>query len=182
MIVFIDESGIHKKVDNSTFVLVYVEIENYEEIENKIEKIEEELKIDYFHWAESVWSVKEKFIDKVLKLNFKVKIALIENPINPSNELERVLSHMIIEKNIKKIYIDGKKPKWYERKIKKILREKGFSVKKIKTVKINQFAGIRLADMVAGLSRTYFDKKNIEKISKYYERLKKKIIVVIQSK
>ncbi len=182
MIVFIDESGIHKKVDNSTFVLVYIETENYKEIESKVKKIEKELKIDYFHWAESVWNVKEKFIDKALKLDFKAKIALIKNPINPSDELERVLSHMIIEKSIKKIYIDGKKPKWYERKIKKILREKGFSVKKIKTVKINQFAGIRLADMVAGLSRTYFDKKNMEKISKYYARLEKKIIVIVQGK
>ena len=79
---------------------------------------------------------------------------------------------MIIEKNIKNIYIDEKKSKRYERKIKKIsqnnkkikkLRKiKKISVKKLKTVKINQYAGIRLADMIAGLSRLYFDKKIVD--------------------
>ncbi len=180
MLIFIDESGIHKTIDHSTFVLVYVEIDNYNRIEKEIKRIEEDLSIDNFHWAKTVWKVKEKFIDNVLKLKFKVKIALIKNPINSSKELERILIHMIIEKNIKNIYIDGKKPKWYERKIKNILRSKGISVRKLKTVNDNQYAGIRIADMVAGLSRSYFDKKNLNKISKFYKRLQKKIIVVIE--
>ena len=138
------------------------------------------LKIENFHWAETAWEVKRKFMDEVLKLNFKVKIAIVDNPVNPAVELERVLAHMVIERNIKKIYIDGKKPKWYERKIKKILRDKGISVRKLKTVKDSQYAGIRLADMVAGLSRSYFDKKNLDKISKYYKRLQEKIIVILE--
>jgi len=177
MLVFIDESGIHKEIEHSTFVLVYVETENYEEIEKQIREIEKWLKIDYFHWAKTVWKVKEKFLDEVLKLDFRAKIAVVKNP---AQELERVLTHMIVERNIRNIYIDGKKPKWYERKIKKILRDKGISVKKLRTVKSSQFAGIRLADTVAGLSRSYFDKKNLERISPYYQRLKKKIIVMIE--
>lgn len=180
MLIFIDESGIHKDVDHSTFVVVYIETENYEKIENEIENVERELEIDYFHWKKTVWRVKKKFIERMLKLDFGVKIAVIRNPINPAEELKRVLSHMIIEKNIKNIYIDGKKPKWYERKIKKILRDKGISVRKIKTVRSSQYAGIRLADMVAGLSRSYFDKKNLGRISEYYQRLQKKIIIIIE--
>ena len=35
MLIFIDESGINKDVDYSTFVLVYIEIENYEVIEKE---------------------------------------------------------------------------------------------------------------------------------------------------
>lgn len=180
MLVFVDESGIHKKTEHSSFALAYIEADNYHLLEKKIKKIEEELRIDYFHWAKTVWKVKEKFINEALKLNFRAKIAIIENPIKPVEELERVLTHIIIEKNIKSIYIDGKKPKWYERRIKKILRDKGISVKKLKTVRSNQYAGIRLADMVAGLSRSYFDKKNLKRISKYYKRLKKKIIVIVK--
>jgi len=180
MLVFIDESGIHKKIEHSTFVLVYIETENYGEIEKQIQEVENKLKINYFHWAKMVWKVKEKFMDAVLGLDFKAKIAVIENPINPAQELERVLTHMIVERNIRNIYIDGKKPKWYERRIKKILRDKGISVKKLRTVKSSQFPGIRLADMVAGLSRYYFDKKNLAKISTYYQRLQKKIIVMIE--
>ena len=180
MIIFIDESGIHKKVEYSTFVLAYIETENYNLIEKQIEKIEKKLKIDYFHWSKTVWKVKKEFMEEILKMDFKVKIAVIKNPVKPARELERVLKHMIIEKNIRNIYIDGKKPRWYERQIKKILRDKGILVKKLKTVKASQYAGIRLADMVAGLSRSYFDKKNLEKISKYYQRLQKKIIVIVK--
>ena len=87
--------------------------------------------------------------------------------------------HTVIEKDIKNIYIDGKKPKWYENRIKHILRDKGISVKKLRTVKCSQFAGIRIADMVAGLSRSHFDRKNDNKFEKYYKKLEKKIIVFI---
>lgn len=180
MIIFIDESGIHKKIEHSSFVLVYVETEYYDLLEKRIQEIEKKLKIDYFHWAETAWPVKKKFMEEALSLDFKVKIAIVSNPVKPAEELERILTHMIVEKNIRNIYIDGKKPKWYAAKIKKILRDKGISVRKLRTVSISQYAGIRLADMVAGLARSYFDKKNLEKISKYYERLKKKIIVVIE--
>ena len=180
MLIFVDESGVHKNVDNSTFVLVYLEIENYNQLEKEIKKIEKELKIDYFHWKEMVWNVKKKFMERMFKLDFNVKIAVIKNPINPNKELERVLMHMIVEKDIRNIYIDGKKPKWYEKKIKKILRDKGISVKKLKTVRSSQYAGIRLADMVAGLSRSYFDKKNLKRISEYYQRLQKKVIVIVE--
>ncbi|EKD56055.1 MAG: hypothetical protein ACD_58C00306G0004 [uncultured bacterium] len=180
MNIFIDESGIHKKVDHSTFVVVYIEVENYSDIEKQIIQIEKDLLIESFHWSKTVWHIKEKFIEKILKLDFKVKIALVKNPVNPSIELERVLLHTIIEKDIKNIFIDGKKPKWYERKIKHILREKGISIRKLKTVKGSQFAGIRLADMVAGLARSYFDKKNPERFDKYYKKLQSKIIVIIE--
>ena len=160
--------------------MAYIEAENYFLLENKIKEIKGKLKIDYFYWAETVWRIKEKFMDEVLKLDFKAKIAVIKNPANPCRELERILTHMVIERNIKNIYIDGKKPKWYERKIKKILRDKGISVRKLKTVKASQYAGIRLADIIAGLARSYFDKKNLDKISEYYQRLYKKIIVIIE--
>ena len=119
-------------------------------------------------------------MDRSLKLNFKVKIAIVKNPVNPTMELEKVLSHTIIEKDIKNIYIDGKKPKWYERKIKLTLRNKNISTKKLKTVRNKQSAGIRIADMVAGLSRTYYDKKNLQKITKYFKLLKKKTIITLE--
>ena len=113
MYIFIDESGIHKKVDHSSFALVYVEVDDFDYIEKRISEIEKKLKIERFHWSEVAWKFKEKFIQEILKLDFKVKIAIVKNPINPSKELERVLSHMAIERNISGIFIDGKKPKWY---------------------------------------------------------------------
>jgi hypothetical protein len=180
MLIFVDESGIHKLVDKSTFVLVYVEIDSYSKIEKAISKVEKRLKINNFHWSETSWPLKEEFIKVVLGLDFKVKIAVIKNPVNPAQEMERVLSHMMIEHNIKNVFIDGKKPKWYERKIKKILRDKGVSVKKLKTVNDATNAGIKVADLVAGLSRWHFDGKQTDKIDKYYKLLNKKIIILIE--
>jgi hypothetical protein len=78
MLIFIDESGIHKKVDHSTFVLAYVEAKNHELLEKQIIKIENKLKIDYFHWSETIWKVKEKFMEEVFKLDFRVKSPLLK--------------------------------------------------------------------------------------------------------
>lgn len=180
MKIFIDESGIHKKVDHSSFALVYVEIENFGSIERGISDIEHKLKMKKFHWSETAWKQKEKFIQEALKLDFKVKIAIIQNPINPSDELERILSHMVIEKNISGIFIDGKKPKWYGRKIKKILRDKGVSVKKVRTISDDNIACARLADMIAGLSRSCFDGKNSTRFEKYFKLLEKKMIILMK--
>ncbi|HPT65918.1 MAG TPA: DUF3800 domain-containing protein [Candidatus Woesebacteria bacterium] len=180
MYIFIDESGIHKDVDHSVYVLVYIGINDCEYFDKVVLETEKNLKIKEFHWAETTWAIKEKFLDKILKLDFELKVAVINNPINPSRELERVLSHLLIEKDIKCVFIDGKKPKWYERKIKNILRSKNFSVRKLKTVKSNQFPGIRVADMAAGLIRTFYDSRKIEKVEKFYKRLEKKIIITVK--
>lgn len=47
MLVFVDESGIHKQVDNSVFILVYVEIRNYSAVSDIVVKTEEELNINH---------------------------------------------------------------------------------------------------------------------------------------
>lgn len=180
MFIFIDESGIHKSTDHSTFVLVYVEVGDYPALSEQILKTEKDLGVEYFHWADAAWPVKQKFLEQVLGLDFKVKIAVVKNPVNPSVEMERVLPHLIIERNIVKIFIDGKKPRWYEHKVKKILRDKMVTIKKLKTVKDETEAGVRLADMVAGLARSHFDGKNKERIEKYYSKLEKKIIVLVE--
>jgi len=180
MHIFIDESGIHKNIDHSVYVLAYVETENYLLLNDEIINIQNDLKIKEFHWAETVWKVKEQFLNRILKLDFKVKIAVLNNPIKPNIELERILSHMLIEHNIECVYIDGKKPKWYERKIKNILRSKNFSVYKLKTVRSSQYPCIQLADMVAGLARSFYDQKNLNKLEKYYKRLEKKIIITVK--
>lgn len=119
-------------------------------------------------------------MEEALRFDFTAKIAVVNNPVNPAQELERVLLHMIVERNIRNIYIDGKKPKWYERKVKKILRDKGLSIRNLKTVSSSQYPGIRLADLVAGLARSYFDEKNKPRIENYFKMLRKKTIILIE--
>lgn len=62
-----------------------------------------------------------------------------------------------MEKNFKAIYVDGKKPRWVELRLKKVLRDKGISVKKLKTLRDESSPGIRLADALAGVTRAYYD-------------------------
>lgn len=179
MLIFIDESGIHKKVDHSTFALAYIAVENYETLERDVQGIEKKLGIESFHWSETVWKVKEIFFQAVINLDFTLKVAIVKNPIHPEEELERLLPHLLVEHNIGTVFIDGTKPKWYERKVKKILRDHGILVRKLKTVKDSQYAGIRVADMAAGLIRSYFDKPNNKKVGRLYKKLEKKIIVEV---
>jgi len=81
MIIFIDESGIHKQKEHSTIVLVYIEIVVLPELEQEILKIEKKLKIPSFHWAEHGWKVREKFIKAIASLKFTYKVAILQNPI-----------------------------------------------------------------------------------------------------
>ncbi|OGE18857.1 hypothetical protein A3J19_04875 [Candidatus Daviesbacteria bacterium RIFCSPLOWO2_02_FULL_41_8] len=78
-----------------------------------------------------------------------------------------------VEENIKKIMIDGRKPRWYNQRLKKVLRDKGVSVKKIVTVRKEQSSpGIRVSDCLAGLIRTNYDNPG-SLASKWYGRMKK---------
>lgn len=161
MLIFIDESGIHKKEKHSTIAFVYVCVGDAENLENEIEKIEENLNIKNFHWSDFGskfgWQIRKEFLRRASELNFTFKIAIIKNPIYFPATFKYCLEYLITEKKIKKIIIDGKKPKRYEKQLKKILRDKGVSIKKLKTLNDQSSAGLRLADALAGLMRSHCD-------------------------
>lgn len=157
MYIFVDESGIHKQTDHSTFCLVYITMEHRDDVEQKVIEIEQRHGISVFHWVDQPWKLRKAFIQDVSTLPFTAKIAIFDNPISPGRALAWALTHVIVEKHFKALYIDGKKPRWVERQLKKVLRDKGISVKKLKTVRSNSSPGIRLADALAGVSRSYHD-------------------------
>lgn len=173
MVIFIDESGTHKQAEHAIVALVYVEVVNLEEFDQAVERIEKKLGIKYFHWTNERWDKRENFLEKLFKLDFKLKVAILDNPVKLSESLEKVLLHLVVEKNITKIVIDGRKPKWYSLRLKKVLRDKNISVKKVVTVRKEESSpGIRVADCLAGLVRYYYD--NSESLAqKWYEKLKK---------
>lgn len=173
MVIFIDESGIHKQTGHSTASVVYVEVKNLEQFENQLKKIETDLKISYFHWAEERWFMKNKFLSRIFELDFTVKVAIFENPVKPDSMLEVVFQHLITEKHIRSIYIDGEKPKWYEHKLKKVLRDKGIALKKLRTVRSKSEVGIQLADALASLIRYYHDNPQEKDAKKWVTKLKK---------
>lgn len=174
VVIFIDESGTHKESGYAVNAIVYITIKNIEEIERQLKQIVNDLDLNSFHWAEHGWKVRAKFLEKAIKLNFTFKVGVFENPVKTSEMTEMVFQHLITEKDIELVWIDGKQPKWYERRLKKVLRDKGISVRKLRTVR-NEASqpGIQLADSLAGLSRYHFENPSAKDAKRWYERLKK---------
>jgi hypothetical protein len=166
MLIFIDESGIHKSIDHSVIALVYVCVDDLGHLEEKIKKIESDLGIENFHWSDfgskRGWQIRKDFLRRTSELNFTLKVAVMEDPVDLPADFENCLEHLIIEKKITKIIIDGEKPKWYERRFKKVLRDKGVSVKKMRMLNDESSPGLRLVDALAGLIRSYYDKPTAE--------------------
>jgi hypothetical protein len=179
MYIFIDESGIDKQDGKSSIALVYLEVNSLYSLQNSVIETEKELKIKYFHWAYSKWEIRKEFIDKICKNEFSIKVAFIKNPFKSNSAYEYALEHLIIEKNITNIIIDGKKSRRYEKKFKKILRDKGISVRKLKTGNDEAYPALRVADAIAGAVRYYNENKESENIKNIYQQLLKKILITI---
>lgn len=174
MYIFIDESGTGSKIGHATISVVYLEILNRYKFEKQYKKILVDLKLESFHWAEHGWKVRQKFIFKILDLDFTCKVAFFENPININDMYDMVFQQLIVEKDIKNIYIDGKKQKSYERRLKMILRIKGIKLSKLKSVrKEDSFGGLQLADSIAGLTRYFEDNPNAVDANKLIKKLKR---------
>jgi len=151
MVIFIDESGTHKKTGNSSVVVVYIEVRNLELFNKGLLQINESLGIKSFHWAEQRWTLRKRYLKRIINLDFVFKVAIFENPVNIDDALDRCFQNLVLEKNIRSVIIDGKKPKWYEKRIKKKLRDQGVAVKKLVTVRDElSEPGIQLADALAG--------------------------------
>lgn len=179
MYIFIDESGIDKQDGKSSIALVYLEVNRLDSLQNAVIEIEKKLKIKYFHWAYSKWEIRQEFINEICKNEFFIKIALIKNPFKSNSAYEYALEHLIIEKNITNIIIDGKKSRRYEKKFKKILRDKGISVRKLKTGNDEGYPALRVADAIAGAVRYYNENPDSKNIKNIYEQISKKILITI---
>lgn len=183
MYIFIDESGTGSKVGHATIAIVYLEVKNQSKFESGYKKVLKELRLDSFHWAEHGWKVRQKFVNKILDLDFIYKVALFENPININDMYDSVFQQLITERNIKNIYIDGKKQKWYERKLKMVLRDKDIKISKLKSVrKEDSYGGLQIADSIAGLTRYNVDNLSSQDASILIKRLKKRNKLFIEYK
>ncbi|MDO8638021.1 MAG: DUF3800 domain-containing protein [Candidatus Daviesbacteria bacterium] len=180
MVIFIDESGTHKQADHATEVIVYVAIKNLEQIQKQICGILQDLNLEAFHWADQGWVVREKFFNKIIKLKFTFKVAIFKNPVSGSKMIDIIFQCLITENNIKSIYIDGKKPKWYEHRLKKVLRDRGISIKNLRTIRSKSNVGIQLADALAGLTRYHFDNPKELDAGKLFRRLDKEHKIIDQ--
>jgi len=180
MIIFIDESGVHKQDGKSSVALVYVMVDDVEKIERAVIKAEKELRITSFHWTRHIWKIRQEFVQALQKENFTVKAAIVQNPFS-NKRFEEAVEALLTERKITKIVLDGQKPKWYLRRLKKVLRGRGISVKKIRAGNDRSFPCLRLADAYAGLVRAYWDDKENKKAKEVWKIANKKITTQVLS-
>jgi len=136
---------------------VYVAVKDLEATEQLVLKAEQSAGIHGFHWAHRNWHMRRRFIEEIATGDFKVKIAYVTNPIVLDKALSEALQHLLAERHISQILVDGDKPKTYTRQLKKVLRDKGITVRKIRSVKDEAYPMIRIADAVAGAARATYD-------------------------
>jgi hypothetical protein len=148
--------------------------EDVELLDETIIEAEKKLRIRNFHWTDCSWKIRTEFFRLLLKENFFVRISIIQNPFN-KDDLEESIKLLLLEKKFKKIVIDGKKPKWYASRMKKILRDAGISIKKISTANDESYPCLRLADAYAGLSRAYWEGGENKSLNNLYKVAQKKI-------
>lgn len=174
MHIFIDESGIHKETGKSSVALVYVLTDDVKLLEDAIIAAEKLLRIKNFHWADCSWKIRSNFFKQILKEDFFVRVSIMQNPFCKS-DFEEAIKLLLLEKKFKKVIIDGKKPKWYALKMKKLLRDSGISVKKISMANDEAYPCLRLADAYAGLSKAYWNTEENKNIAMLYEMSRRKI-------
>jgi len=174
MHIFIDESGVHKQLGNSTVALVYVAVENIDNLNNAITQIEKNLHIEPFHWNKQIWPIRFAFLKALSKENFTVKAAIIENPFT-EEDFELALQNLLTDKLVRNIIIDGRKPSKYVLRLKNVLRHRGVSVKKIRMGNDLAFPVLRLADLFAGLIRAYFEEPDKKPAKELYYLAENKI-------
>ena len=180
MYIFIDESGIHKQSGLSSVVLVYIGVENIHNFNAAVEQIEKDLGIHAFHWTDQSWDFRKNFITALAKLDFTFKVALFENPFYATTSYEYVLRHLIVEKNINSVVIDGKKGRVYEHKLTKILRQKGVAARKVITGNDEGYPALRAADALAAVIRRFENDRENKYASDIYNKIKKKISIIIR--
>src|SRR3989338_7969363 len=180
MYIFIDESGVHQQDKKSVIALVYVAVQDLVTLGNAVLKIEKELGINNFHWSHSAWPVRNKFVEKIVSQNFSAKVALIKNPFNLDQAYEYALKHLVIEKDLQAIVIDGKKSRSYERKLKKVLRDKGISIKKLRTGNDESYPALRIADAIAGIVRYRNENPEKKEVQHLYNLIKSKILITLE--
>ncbi len=171
---YVDESGVNKVDGHSTVACVLTT--NDLEIESKVKQIEKYLNIENLHWKDMSWKVRGKAIDKIIDLDIFANVLVLENPNNVPKYMSEYIPKLIEVNKIDGIYIDWEKGKNFKNAFKSSLRANGLSTRDLHFVSSKDNSILRVADIVAGCVRYYYDKHDNKNILPLYKKLKKKII------
>ncbi|HEY2003856.1 MAG TPA: DUF3800 domain-containing protein [Candidatus Saccharimonadia bacterium] len=159
MYVFVDESGTNKSSGVCVFAAILVETEQLDPLNDLVVAAEAKAKVKSFHWSKAPWPVRETFLKAVVKGDFVVRYQLSKNPLRDFGvALESTLITAAEGVDVQRIILDGRKDKSYERRLKKVLRDKGLSSKRLRTADDEAYPMLRVADAVAGVLGAHANK------------------------
>lgn len=166
---YVDETGQDTK--GKLFIVVAIVVENErDDLINKLEKAEKQTKKWKKKWFKTKKEIQSKYIELVLSSSIIKKIVyyqtfhqsaayqdltclVVAKAINRYLEIKKI-------KNYKaSVFVDGLSKK-LENRISKILRDLGVKIRKVRGVRDEANAIIRLADSVAGMVREIDEDKN----------------------
>lgn len=178
-VVCIDESGITSKVGYSTYSFTFTLIQNIGQINKRVKYIEEELGVEYIHWSDLSWSRRMVVARAIADLDFSNLVYLVANPIKPDVELLHIFNKFYGDSiNNMQFYIDGDKPQKFIKRIKNEINSIGAGHNKVSVLDDKKFAGLRLADFVAGAVRHFYDNSCDDIRSPVYNIIKSKIKII----
>jgi len=180
MHIFLDESGTDKQHGKSSVALVCIATDRLSLLQSSILSIEHKLGIVPFHWSKSSWDIRQRFIKAVAREEFSIRAALIKNPFDPEYAYISVVKNLLVGSDVHSLVIDGRKSRSYERRLKKAIRDKGISIKKLRTANDLAFPALRLADAVAGIIRYHADFPTHRIASLIYKKISRKIFLVLE--
>ena len=116
---------------------------------------------------------------EIADLDFSSLVYLIENPVKPDIELLDIFNKFY-NKDIRyiKFYIDGYKPQRFIKKIKDEINKSGIGHNKVSVLDDKKFAGLRLADFIAGAVRHFYDNDCNDEKSPVFKLIKNKIKII----
>jgi hypothetical protein len=159
MNVYVDESGNHKRTGYTALSFVIIESDDLSRTEILVAEVERGHAKGTFHWVASSWTVREEFLMGTNTVRYRFLAVVIENPVlDLSPAIELGLTGIQADLGKISLIIDGDKGRGFERRFKKLLRDRGVNTRKLRTAKDEGFAGLRLADAIAGLHRYLAEK------------------------
>lgn len=172
MYAFVDESGVQKTLGYTVVIAVFIKTADLQAVEQQVLSAEKAAGKAAMHWTETAWPSRIIFINGIASANFAFREMLIKNPVGPTEAaVETALINLLGGVKVSRLYIDGVKNKNYERRLKKVLRDKGATTKILKTVNDKRYPAIRLADALAGLIRFYHEQPDNKRASKLYKQI-----------
>lgn len=122
------------------------------------------------------WKVREKFATELSRLDFSAHVVIHKNPINIREAFIKSMEYSIVNEDYGTMIIDGGKDDKLIKIIRNFLRSKNNSISKIRQKSDESAPVLRIADFIAGATRSYYDDPENINAKNIIDKVKSKIL------